>query len=40
MNNAEEQISDVEDRIKEITQSGQQIENQMKEHESNVRNLR
>ena len=30
MNNAEEQISDVEDRIMEITQSGQQTENQMK----------
>jgi len=34
MNNAEEQISDVEDRIMEITQSGQQMENQMKKHES------
>ena len=30
MNNAEEQIIDVEDRILEITQSGQQTENQMK----------
>ena len=30
MNNAEERISDVEDRIMEITQSGQQTENQMK----------
>ena len=29
-NNAEEWISDVEDRIMEITQSGQQAENQMK----------
>ena len=37
MNNAEEQISDLEDRIMEITQSGQQTENQMKNHESNVR---
>ena len=34
MNNAEEQISDLE-----ITQSGQQTENQMKEHDSNVRDL-
>ena len=32
MNNAEEQISDLEDRIMEITQSGQQTENQMKKH--------
>ena len=30
MNNAEEQISDMEDRIMEITQSGQQTENKMK----------
>ena len=30
MNNAEEWISDLEDRIMEITQSGQQTENQMK----------
>ena len=30
MNNAEERISDVKDRIIEITQSGQQTENQMK----------
>ena len=30
MNNAEEQISDLEDRIMEITQSGWQTENQMK----------
>ena len=37
MNNAEEQISDLEDRIMEITQLGQQIENQMKKHESNMR---
>ena len=29
MNNAEEQISDLEDRIMEITQSGQQRESQM-----------
>ena len=39
MNNAEEQISDVEDRIMEITQSGQQKENQMKKHENNIRDL-
>ena len=39
MNNAEEQISDMEDRIMEITQSGQQTENQMKKHESNIRDL-
>ena len=30
MNNVEEQISDLEDRIMEITQSGQQTENEMK----------
>ena len=30
MNNAEEQISDLEDRIMEITQSGQQTESQIK----------
>ena len=35
MNNAEERISDVEDRIMEITQSGQQTQNQMKKHENN-----
>ena len=40
MNNAEEQISGLEDKIKEITQSGQQTENQMKKkHESNIRDL-
>ena len=39
MNNAEEQISDLEDRIMEITQSGQQTENQMKKHKSNLRDL-
>uniref|UniRef100_A0A8D1EFD6 L1 transposable element RRM domain-containing protein n=2 Tax=Sus scrofa TaxID=9823 RepID=A0A8D1EFD6_PIG len=39
MNNAEERISDVEDKIMEITQSGQQTENQMKKHESNIRDL-
>ena len=39
MNNAEERFSDMEDRIMEITQSGQQTENQMKKHESNIRDL-
>ena len=29
-NNVEEQMSDLEDRIMEITQSGQQTENKMK----------
>ncbi|WP_447305890.1 RBD-like domain-containing protein, partial [Escherichia coli] len=38
-NNAEEQISDMEDRIMEITQSGQQTENQIKKQESNIRDL-
>ena len=38
MNNAEERISDLEDRIMEITQSGQQTENQIK-NESNIRHL-
>ena len=33
MNNAEEQISDLKDRIMEITQSGQQTKNQMKKIE-------
>ena len=37
MDNAEEGISDLEGRIMEITQSGQQIEIQMKKHESNIR---
>ena len=39
MNNAEERISDKEDRIMEITQSGQQTENQMHKHESTIRDL-
>ena len=39
MNNADEGISDLEYRIMEITQSGQQTENQMKKHESNIRDL-
>ena len=38
-NNAEEQISDLEDRIMEIAQTGQQIGNQMKKHDSNIREL-
>ena len=37
MHNAEEEISDLEDLIIKITQSGQQTENQMKKHESNIR---
>ena len=39
MNNAKERISDVEDMIMEISQSGQQRENQMKKRESNIRDL-
>ena len=39
MNNAEEQISDLKDKIMEINQSGQLTENQMKKHESNIRDL-
>ena len=39
MNNAEGWISDLEDRVMEITQSGRQTENQMKKHESNIRDL-
>ena len=39
MDNAEERIRDLEDRIMEITQSGQQTENQMKKHESNKRSM-
>ena len=39
MNNAEERISDFEDIIKEITQLGQQTENEMKKHESNIRDI-
>ena len=39
MNNAEEGISDVEDKIMEITQSGQQTENQMKKHKSNITDI-
>ena len=38
MDNAE-QISDVEDRIMGITQSGQQTENRIKKLESNIRDL-
>ena len=37
--NAEEWISDLEDRIMEINQSGQQKENQMKKHERNIGDL-
>ena len=39
MNRAEEQISHLEDRIMEITQSGQQTEHQLKKHEDNIRDL-
>ena len=39
MNNTEERISDLEDRIIEITQSGQKTENQMKKLASNIRDL-
>ena len=39
MNIAEEQISDVEDRIMEITQSCQQTESLMEKHENNIRYL-
>ena len=39
MNNEEEHISDLKGSIMEITQSGQQTENQMKKHESNRRDL-
>ena len=39
MNNAEKRISDMEDKIMEISQSGQQTENQVKKHENNIRNL-
>ena len=37
MNNAEERISDMEDRIMEITPSGQQTENRIKKLKSNMR---
>ena len=39
MNNAEERISDLQDRIMEITQSGRQTESLMKKIESNKRDL-
>ena len=39
MNNAEEWIRDLEGRIMDISQSGQQKENQMEKHESNIRDL-
>ena len=38
-NNEDEQNSNVEDIIMEITQTGQQTENQIKKHESNIRDL-
>ena len=40
MNNAEEQISDLKDRIIEITESGPQTENPMKKHERIIKDLR
>ena len=40
MNNAKKGISDLEDRIMEVTQSGQQTENQMKKHENDMRPMR
>ena len=39
MNNTEERISDLEDRIMEITQLGQHTENQILKKESNIRNI-
>ena len=39
MNNEEEQISDLEDRIMEITWSGHLTGNLMKKHESSIRDL-
>ena len=39
MNNAEERISDLEDRIMEITQLKQQTDSLMKKNESNIRDL-
>ena len=38
-NNADELISDLEDRIMEIIPSGQQTENQMEKHETNMRSM-
>ena len=41
MNNPEKQVSDLEDRIREITQSGEQTKSQTppKKNESNIRDL-
>ena len=39
MHKAGEWIFDLDDRIMQITQSGQQTENQKKKHESNIRDL-
>ena len=36
MNNTEEKINDLEDRLMEITQSKKQTENQMNKNESNM----
>ena len=38
-NNVEQCIRDLEDRLVEITESGQQTENQMKKHERSIRDL-
>ena len=39
VNSAEQRICDLEDGIMEITKSGQKIKNQMKKHDSNIRDL-
>ena len=39
MNNAEEQVSDGEDKTMKVIQSGQQAKNQMEKHESNMRHM-
>ena len=39
MNNAEERITELEDRVMEIPRSGQKTENQVKKHESKIREL-
>ena len=39
MNNAEEQVSEGEDTIMKVIQSGQQAKNQMEKHESNMRHM-
>ena len=39
LNNAEEQISDLENRIKEITQTKEKTERQIKKKKSNIHDL-